>query len=125
MTLNIAQIVYCIPPFYYSGMGRACFELSHHLAKLGEKVTLYFVFHKNVNLSIKCGKGTINIQGLKPLMKYRNSSLTPSFINLPYENYDIVHLHYPFYLDSDIVYLAHLMKKFPYVITYHMDGELS
>jgi glycosyltransferase involved in cell wall biosynthesis len=36
-------------------------------------------------------------------------------------DYDVVHLHYPFYFGSEIIYFISKLRKIKYVVHYHMD----
>ena len=61
---------------------------------------------------------------LKPYFKYGNASFVPQlFFQLIRGNFDIVHLHYPFFGGMEAVWLAKKMfkNKFKLVVHYHMN----
>ena len=59
---------------------------------------------------------------LKSWLKYGNGACLPQLLWM-LKNYDIVHLHYPFFGSAEMVWLAKILRrrKFKLFIHYHMD----
>ncbi len=68
--------------------------------------------------------GKFSVIQLKPFLKYGNGAFVPQLFNhLP--QFDIIHLHYPFFGGAEIVWLVKLLygRKVKLIIHYHMDVE--
>ena len=113
--MRIAQIVCTFPP-YYGGMGNVAYELSAKLIARGHDVTVYtpeFGGHKPENFEFA--------KYIKPKLSYGNSAYL-SGIQKELADFDVLHLHYPFFGTAGIARkwkLKHPEKTL--VITYHMD----
>lgn len=113
--MRIAQIV-CVFPPYYGGMGNVAFELSAGLIARGHDVTVYtpeFGGHKSESFDFA--------KYIEPTLRYGNAARMPG-IQKELADFDVVHLHYPFFGTANIVRrwkLKHPHK--PVVVTYHMD----
>ncbi|MCK4540162.1 glycosyltransferase family 4 protein [Candidatus Parcubacteria bacterium] len=120
--MKIAHVV-CVYPPYKGGIGNVAKDFAS-LMEADNEVTV-FTAAKN-NLKIKENRMT-KIEYLKPFLRYGNGAFLPQlFFKL--KNFDIVHLHYPFFGASEAVCLAKLFfkKRFKLIIHYHMDtDELS
>lgn len=122
--MKIAQIVCTFPP-YRSGMGNSVYSLSESLADLGHEVT---VFTPNYNYKIKDEfnrhEGKFAVERLSSLFKYGNAALVPQLV-WKLKNFDIVHLHYPFYGALKPVLLIKLLsgRKMKLILHYHMDSR--
>jgi glycosyltransferase involved in cell wall biosynthesis len=119
-SLRISIITPSFPP-YFSGMSNVAFHNALELAKLGNEVTVYT---PNFSREMVYPK-ILNIKKLRCIIRYGNSSLPLKLFSIPYDSYDVVHLHYPFYFGGDIVYISSKLKKFDYILTYHMDVILQ
>ncbi|MSU75501.1 MAG: glycosyltransferase family 1 protein [Candidatus Magasanikbacteria bacterium] len=63
----------------------------------------------------------LNVFRLRPLIKSGDAGLVPQlFFKL--KNFDVVHLHYPWYGGAEWVWLWSKLKRKKYVLTYHMDA---
>ncbi|MFH1187880.1 MAG: glycosyltransferase family 4 protein [bacterium] len=118
--MKIAQIVCAFPP-YKGGMGNVAFQFSQGLSELKHDVTVftpkYGQANQDENLDFK-------IIRMPSFFKFGNAAMLRQ-INKQLEknNFDIIHLHYPFFGTAYFVYK--FKKKFPQkklVITYHMDA---
>jgi len=117
--MKIAQIVSTFPP-YYGGMGNTCYWQVKELAKLGHQITIFTPWRGE---RFKFSDEKIKIQYLWPLLKYGNAALVPEiFIHL--ENFDIIHLHYPFIGGAEIIFFKKIFSFTPIVLQYQMDFTL-
>ncbi len=113
--MRIAQIVCTFPP-YYGGMGNSAYELSAGLIARGHDVTVYtpeYGGHNPENFEFA--------KYIKPTLSYGNAARL-SGIQKELADFDVLHLHYPFFGTAGIARkwkLKHPEKTL--VITYHMD----
>jgi glycosyltransferase involved in cell wall biosynthesis len=63
------------------------------------------------------------VKRFKPLFQLGNAPFIPELMSI--KNFDIIHLHYPFYFGGEMVYLLSKLKKMKYVITYQNDVILG
>lgn len=119
--MKIAQIVCTFPP-YRGGIGNSVNSISDTLSDLGHEVT---VFTPDYNLPAEEEfNGKFTVKRLRPLIRIGNAALLPQlFFKL--NNFDIVHLHYPFYGAIKSVLIKKLIKgkKMKLVLHYHMDNR--
>lgn len=113
--MKIAQIVCTFPP-YYGGMGNVAYELSAGLIARGHDVTVYtpeFGGHRSENFEF--------VKRIKPRLSYGNAAQL-SGIQKELAEFDVVHLHYPFFGTANIVRKWKLRNPDKsMVLTYHMD----
>ncbi|MDO9399802.1 MAG: glycosyltransferase family 4 protein [bacterium] len=124
--MKIAQIICTFPP-YRGGMGNVVYHFSSGLADLGNDVTVLtpdYSAKNSKNNFFEDSKFNFKILRLKPLFKYGNAAFIPQLF-WKLNNYDIVHLHYPFFGAMEIIVLLKLFfrKKFKLVVHYHMDAK--
>jgi glycosyltransferase involved in cell wall biosynthesis len=113
--MKIAQISATFPP-YMAGTGIVCYHSSLELSKLGHEVSVFTATQsENQDLSV-CG---LNVVRTKPLFSVGNAAFTPQLLKI--NEFDIVHLHYPYYFGGELVCLLNLLKSQKYVVTYHND----
>ncbi|MDO8592970.1 MAG: glycosyltransferase family 4 protein [bacterium] len=120
--MKIAQIVCAFPP-YQGGIGNSVYNISDILSDLGHEVT---VFTPDYNLPAEPDEfnGKFSVKRLRPLLKIGNAAILPQlFFKL--NNFDIVHLHYPFYGVIKSILIKKLIKgkKMKLVLHYHMDNR--
>jgi len=130
--MKIAQIVCTFPP-YNGGMGNVVFSLASELIKQGEEVVVFtpdYYQKKEIKDSEAEPEPThteaINnnldfVKRLEPSLQYGNAAYLPE-IARELDQFDIVHLHYPFFGVANLVRkwkLKNPQKKL--VVTYHMD----
>ncbi len=130
--MRIAHIVSTYPP-YYSGMGNVVFQTASELAKLGHEVEVFTPQYyedkevrpadtpvaKKHNAELESQIKSVN--RLTPSIQYGNAARIPS-IKRELDDFDLVHLHYPFFGTANIVRKWKIKNpKKPLVITYHMD----
>ncbi|MFH0854305.1 MAG: glycosyltransferase family 4 protein [bacterium] len=135
--MKIAQIICQFRP-YKSGMSEVAYNFSKELTKLGNEVVVFTPLYDKNLIKIEKLDGFV-IKRIKPLLKYGNAAFIPSILK-ELNNFDIVHLHYPFFGVAEIVWLNKIFKKnftfnagklgagsqrrinqIKLVITYHMD----
>ncbi len=117
--MKIAEVICTFPP-YKGGMGKAALENFKTLKEGGHETT---VFTPSYNIRGIFRTKKSSIKRLFPLFSYGNAAVLPQlFFKL--KNFDIVHLHYPFFGSAGIVWLAKKFykDKFKLVITYHMEA---
>lgn len=137
--MRIAHIVCTYPP-YYGGMGNVAYQTVSELAKLGHYVEVFtpqFFDANFVETKEPTDKLTESIQNqkkeednlnvvarrLKPLVQKGNAAYIPQ-VKKELDNFDLVHLHYPFYGVANMVRKWKLKNpQIPLVITYHMDNR--
>ena len=130
--MKIAHIVSTYPP-YYGGMGNVVFATASALAGRGHEIV---VFTPDIYEQKEIKPPTASVAGehaaelanrvdyaarLKPSLSYGNAARLPQVKDM-LDDFDIVHLHYPFFGTANLVRrwkLRHPEK--PLVITYHMD----
>lgn len=116
--MKIAEIVATFPP-YHGGMGYCCFHNADQLSKLGHEVTVFTIDHgRSDYLS---DPDHFKIVRLKTPLIFGDGAVLPQLM-FQLKQFDIIHLHYPFFGGAEYIYLAACMlsgKKL--VLTYHMD----
>ena len=128
MKFSIAHIVSTYPP-YGGGMGNVAFYMVDELASRGHLVDVITPDYDKVPATkqqeikqqkeVALGKQIVR---LDPKVSYGNAAILTN-IDKKLDQFDIVHLHYPFYGSSNIV--RRWKKRNPsklLVITYHMDS---
>ncbi len=135
--MRIAHIVCTYPP-YHGGMGNVVYQTASELVKLGHDVEVltprYFeedeleIEKEGDFKSVEDQKEVerdleVTARRLKPALQKGNAAYIPQ-IQREIDDFDLVHLHYPFYG------VANLVRKWkkrnphkPLVITYHMDNR--
>ncbi len=117
--MKIAHIVSTFPP-YFGGMGNVCFNQVKELAKLGHDVTVFTPWRGE---RFPFQNENFKIHYLWPLLRYGNAALVPEiFIHL--ENFDIIHLHYPFIGGAEIIFFKKIFSLTPVILQYQMDFAL-
>lgn len=113
--MRIAHITATFPP-YEAGTGRVCYYNALELARLGHEVTVYTAQHPP-------GEPTyppeIAVKRLPVAFRLGNAPLLPGLLGL--RGYDILHLHFPFIFGAELIRVASLLRRIPYVITHHND----
>src|SRR3989338_2785979 len=127
--MRIAQIVCTFPP-YRGGIGNSVYNIAETLSDLDHEVTIftpeyeYSEEENNLTDPLADAEGKFTVERLKPIFKYGNGAFIPQlFFKL--NNFDIVHLHYPFYGALKAVLLKKLLsgKKMKLILYYHMDNK--
>ena len=117
--MKIAHVISTFPP-KVGGMGRVCFEEVKRLADLGHEVTVFTLNYPDLDLSWD-QKQNFKIVRLKSWRLGDAGIVWRLFFVL--KNFDLVHLHYPFYGAYEWILLAKLFWHQKYLLTYHMDAS--
>lgn len=126
--MKIAHLVSTFPP-YFGGMGNAAFGMAEVSAKRGHDVTVITTNQesriKNQENQSMIHDSRFMIHQLRPIGRYGNAAFLPQLFWM-LDDYDIVHLHYPFFGGAEVAALwrASQMgkKKRRLIVTYHMDA---
>lgn len=105
-------------PPYHGGMGYVCYHNARELARRGHDVTVFTLEHGR--LSYDSDPGCFEIVRLRTPLIYGDGGVVPQLL-WRLRDFDIVHLHYPFFGGAEYVYLASLLRGRRYFLTYHMD----
>jgi len=117
--VKIAHVVGTFPP-HFGGMGSVAFEEAKRLGELGHAVTVFtmqypdFVYRKY--------DWPFRVVRFKPWLKLGDAGLVPQMIKA-LKDFDLIHLHYPFFGGAEMVWLSKVWHHQKYVITYHMDAK--
>lgn len=132
--MRIAHIVCTYPP-YYGGMGNVVFQTISHLSDLGHDVEVITPLYYTEEKKFEERREDIDVgehiekqeemqdygRRLKPSLQYGNAARL-SKIGKELDEFDLVHLHYPFFGTANLVRKWKLKNpNKPLVITYHMD----
>lgn len=122
--MKIAQITCTFPP-YRGGIGNSVYNISESLADLGHEVAVFTPdYNYKIEDEFNRPKGGFTIERLRPLFKYGNAAFIPQLL-WKLKNFDMVHLHYPFYGALKPILLAKLLsgRKMKLILHYHMDSR--
>lgn len=122
--MKIAQIVCTFPP-YRGGLGNSVYNISESLADLGHAVTVFTPDYNYKNEDeFNRPESKFTVKRLKPLFKCGNAAFIPQLF-WKLKNFDIVHLHYPFYGALKPILFMKLLsgRKMKLIMHYHMDSR--
>lgn len=115
--MKIAVVCSTFPP-YRGGMGNVAYYNAWYLATQGHEVTVFTPRYERLK-NVK-DEYPFKVSRLYPWFKYGNSGFLPQLIWKLW-NFDVIHLHYPFFGGAEIVYFLDKIKDIHLVTTYHMD----
>jgi glycosyltransferase involved in cell wall biosynthesis len=115
--VKIAEIIATFPP-HHGGMGYVCYYNARELARHGHEVTVFTLDYGSTDY--KGDPEYFKVVRLKTPLIHGDAGMIPQLYSRLKE-FDIIHLHYPFFGGAEYVYLASLLRKQPYFLTYHMD----
>lgn len=116
--MKIAQVVSTFLP-YRAGIGNVAFNNAKQLAKFEHDITIITPRYKGTKKDEEMYN--FKIKRFFRIIRYGNASFIPQIYN-ELKQYDIIHLHYPFFGGAEIVYLFKLLNpKKKLIITYHHD----
>ena len=102
------------PPFR-EGTGTTCYYNALALRKLGCDVVVYAP-------RIRLSESEINIEFYRympTMLAIGNAYFTPEILRI--RKTDLIHLHFPFILGSELVLLKKVISYVPFLVTYHND----
>lgn len=130
--MKIAHIVCTYPP-YFGGMGNSVFQLASALAGRGHDVEVFTPrYYEEKEIRAKeapparthepeLQEQIETVHRLTPDIQYGNAARLPQ-IGHELDDFDVAHLHYPFYGTANLVRTWKLRNPDkPLVLTYHMD----
>lgn len=117
MSLRIAQVTATFPP-YQGGTGNVCYHNARELAQHGHEVHVFTAGLPGAPAR-EVREGFI-IHRLHPLLQVGNAPVLPDLIPA-LRGFDILHLHYPFVLGAEMVRLASIRYRIPFVVSFHND----
>jgi len=123
--MKIAQIVCTFPP-YRGGMGNSAYYFAKETAAAGHAVTVFTpAYRRKPDDKRRDSDEVVNceVKRLRPLFQFGNAAFLPQ-LAWRLKNYDLIHLHYPFYGAMLQVLLAKLFfnRKMKLLLHYHMDS---
>jgi glycosyltransferase involved in cell wall biosynthesis len=132
--MKIAHIVCTYPP-YFGGMGNVVFQMAEHLVAAGHEVeVLTPMYYENKEIrspeaesarthAPEVEEQIATVNRIAPTFQYGNAARLPQ-IGHELDDFDVVHLHYPFFGTANLVRRWKLNNpNKPLVITYHMDNR--
>lgn len=115
--MKIAEVTSTFPP-YKAGMGNVAYYNAWSLTTLGHDVTVFTTKYKQT--VFHADEYPFKVQRLSAWFRYGNAGILPQlFYKL--QNFDIIHLHYPFFGGAEVVYFLDKIKDLNLIVTYHMD----
>ncbi|MBT9150975.1 MAG: N-acetyl-alpha-D-glucosaminyl L-malate synthase [candidate division WS2 bacterium] len=116
--MKIAQVSATFPP-YMAGTGNVCYHYAMELAKLGHDVTVFTSRYPNEDFEYP---ESIKVTRFKPLFRIGNAPFIPQLLRI--KDYDIIHLHYPFFFGGEMIYLHWKLRGEKYVVSYHNNVDI-
>ena len=116
--MKIAQVSATFPP-YMAGTGNVCYHYAIELAKLGHDVTVFTSRFPDEDYKYP---DLIEVKRFKPLFRIGNAPFMPQLLSI--KDYDIIHLHCPFFFGGEMIYLLRKIKGEKYVVSYHNNVEI-
>ncbi len=117
--MKVAQVVCRFKP-YKGGISNVAYNHALGLAKLGHKVTVFTPLYSEKDRRYTSPE--FEIKRLVTWGKVGNGAFLPQLF-WQLKDFDIVHLHYPFFGGAEVLWLLKALKgkKMKFIITYHMD----
>ena len=116
--MKIAVVVSTFPP-YKAGIGNEAYYSAWSLTTLGHDVTIFTPQYKKISKQ-HIDEYPFKVQRLRPWFKYGNAGILPQLFWKLW-GFDIIHLHYPFFGGSELIYFLDKIKDLKLVVTYHHD----
>jgi glycosyltransferase involved in cell wall biosynthesis len=113
--LKIAHVTATFPP-YLAGTGNVAFHNARSLSRRGHDVTVYTATLPGTR---DREDGAFRIRRLWAPIRLGNAPLLPGLVRV--NGYDLIHLHCPFIFGAELIWLLGLVRRQPYVVTYHND----
>lgn len=117
--MNVAHIVGTFPP-QVGGMGQVVEQEAKELVERGHQVTV-FTLRYPATVNLTKNTHSFSIKYLRPWLRGGDAGWLPTLL-IHLRNFDIVHLHYPFYGGAEWVWLAKVFFGQKYLVTYHMTA---
>ena len=117
--MKIAHIVSTYPP-YKGGMGNLAHQQAKILVSAGHQVTV-FTPNDGEKIDVQEILDGVKVIRIKPLLKFGNAAMLFG-LKKYLKDFDIVHLHYPFFGTAELLWLWKRGMKYKLALTYHMDA---
>lgn len=118
--MKIAEVTSVFPP-YKAGIANVAYYNAWSLATLGHEVTVFTPrYKKKAETGQQIDEYPFQVERLKPWFKYGNAGVLPQLF-WKLNKFDVIHLHYPFFGGSEIIYFLEKVKDLKIVVTYHHD----
>ncbi|MBU0614027.1 glycosyltransferase family 4 protein [Patescibacteria group bacterium] len=114
--IKIAHVSPVYPP-YRGGIGTVAKEYVDGLRAMEWDAQVFVPDYKN-------DESTDIEHRIKPLFAFGNGAILPSLVSR-LKDFDIIHLHYPFYGSAILTIFAAWLWHIPVVMTYHMQTKAS
>jgi glycosyltransferase involved in cell wall biosynthesis len=115
--VKVAEVVSTFPP-YHGGMGYVCLHNSLELAHRGHEVTVFTLDYGR--MSYNHDPEEFRVVRLRTPLISGDGGLVPNLFP-KLKDFDIVHLHFPFFGGAEYIYFSSLLRRQPYFLTYHLD----
>ncbi len=117
--MRVAHVISTFPP-YKGGMGNSVYHAAIQIGWRGHESVVFTPAYPGLKSGEEIiGKNT-KVVRLRPFFSIGNAAVLPQLL-WKLKDFDIIHLHYPFYGTADIVVLGKLFFKGKLVLHYHMD----
>lgn len=121
--MKIAFVVSTFFP-HLGGMGAVVDDEAKALAKLGHNITVFTMRYKNDQIEEK--RDGFVVKRLKPVWQIGDGGVVNFNKYFKYFNdFDLVHLHLPWYGSAWLSFRVIKKLHKPYVVTLHMEGQLT
>lgn len=120
--MRIAHVICTFPP-YKGGMGNSVYNAAIQIGQRGHESVVFTPAYNGLTPGEELIGTNTRVVRLRPLISFGNAAVLPQLFYL-LKDFDIVHLHYPFYGTADIVAILTLLRRTKLVIHYHMDGVI-
>lgn len=118
--MRIAHLVCTFPP-YQGGMGNSVHQFAKAVAAFNHKVSILTPRYSGESEATEMLGSNLEVRRLKPLLAGGNAAICPQ-LWAQLKQFDIVHLHYPWFGSAEIVALYKLFRPgLRLVLHYHMD----
>jgi len=100
-------------------MGYVCYHNALELARLGHDITVFTLDHGRRDIE---SPAEFKVEWLKSPLIYGDGGVVPQLL-YKLNEFDMLHLHYPFFGGAEYVCLASKIRSKKLFLTYHMDVE--
>lgn len=119
--MKIAHIIATFPP-HIGGMGEVCFNEAKLLSERGHNITVFALRYPKTTYQDE--SFPFRVIRLHTIVRSGDAGWVPNLFH-KLRRFDLIHLHYPFYGGAEWVWLARLLNKQRYVITFHMQAQTT
>lgn len=118
--MKIAHIVSTFPP-YKGGMGNSVYYSVREMAKLGHTNIVFTPAYDQSLPRHEIITDNLEVIRLPALVALGNAGVIPQLL-WRIRDFDIIHLHYPFYGGGELLLLGLLFTRAKFMLHYHMDS---